>query len=154
MCSGLLPRVDRGGDSGGWCSRCSGGYRRWGLKLAVSLSYPLLKVYGYEFLSSLYLKMKVFMKRNCHTYSLNKQIYNRLIKTCWVPCTQPCAINFGQVKVLFRVVVSTWTSTSSLGFPCSSVELVGYAAYVAYFWPLRPFAILLISNISAFRWMM
>ena len=43
MCSGLLPRVDRGGDPGVWCSRCSGGYRRLGLKLVVSLSYPLFK---------------------------------------------------------------------------------------------------------------
>ena len=40
---------------------------------------PFLNVSRYEILSSLYLKIKVFMKRNLH---LNKQIYNRLIKTC------------------------------------------------------------------------
>ena len=43
---------------------------------------PFLNIYGYELLFSLYLKMKVFTKRNYHTYSLNKHIYNRLIKTC------------------------------------------------------------------------
>ena len=56
--------------------------QKMGFKLVVSLSYLILKVYQNEFLSSLYLKTKVFMKRNCHTYSLNKKIYNRLIKTC------------------------------------------------------------------------
>ena len=56
--------------------------QKMGLKLVVSLSYVILKVYRNEFLSSLCLKIKVFMKRNYHTYSLNKRIYNKLIKTC------------------------------------------------------------------------
>ena len=37
-------------------SRYPGGYRRWGLKLVVSLSYLVLKVYCYELLPSLYLE--------------------------------------------------------------------------------------------------
>ena len=106
--------------------------RKTGLKLVVSLSYVILKVYRNEFLSSLYLKMKVFMKRNCHTYSLNKQIYNRLIKTCWVPSTQPCAINFGQVKVLIPMMVSTWTSMSRSGFPGQQPGIYGLDVALCY----------------------
>ena len=48
------------------------------------------------------------------------------------------------------MVVSTLTSASSLGFLGSSLELVGWVGYVAYLWPLRPFADLLYNNTFAF----